>query len=127
MELDLASLRVAAADFAAELSEKSIPELYGTTDGKAVGTYVERSFHEYLGGTYDYRPGNAARGIDLPDLGVDLKVTSIRQPQSSCPFSSAEQKVYGLGYHLLVFVYEKEDDDSINAGVSPDAARGLHR
>jgi hypothetical protein len=43
-------------------------------------------------------------------LAVDLKVTSIRQPQSSCPFKSASQKVYGLGYHLLVFVYEKKDN-----------------
>ncbi|PLZ32536.1 restriction endonuclease, partial [Fischerella thermalis WC542] len=32
------------------------------------------------------------------------------QPQSSCPFRDASQKVYGLGYHLLVFTYEKFDD-----------------
>ena len=42
---------------------------------------------------------------------MDIKVTSIRQPQSSCPFKSASQKIYGLGYSLLVFVYEKEDDE----------------
>jgi len=41
---------------------------------------------------------------------VDIKVTSIEQPQSSCPFKSARQKVYGLGYHLLVFVYDKTDN-----------------
>ncbi len=46
----------------------------------------------------------------MPDLGVDIKVTSIRQPQSSCPFNSARQKIYGPGYHLLVFVYEKSDN-----------------
>ena len=55
-------------------------------------------------------PGNAASGIDFPDLNVDLKATSISQPQSSCPFRDASQKVYGLGYHLLVFVYDKTDD-----------------
>ena len=54
--------------------------------------------------------GNAARGIDFPELNVDLKVTSVRQPQSSCPFRDATQKVYGLGYHLLVMVYEKTDN-----------------
>lgn len=32
------------------------------------------------------------------------------QPQSSCPFQSARQKIFGLGYNLLVFVYEKEDN-----------------
>jgi hypothetical protein len=40
-----------------------------------------------------------------------MKTTSIKQPQSSCPFKSANQKIYGLGYALLVFVYEKTDND----------------
>src|SRR5262249_7205169 len=39
-----------------------------------------------------------------------MKVTSTKQPQSSCPFKSARQKIFGLGYSLLVFVYEKVDD-----------------
>lgn len=49
-------------------------------------------------------------------MGVDIKVTSIRQPQSSSPFESARQKVYGLGYNLLVFVYEKFDDEQTSTG-----------
>ncbi len=47
---------------------------------------------------------------------VDMKVTSIRQPQSSCPFKSARQKIFGLGYSLLIFVYAKEDDIKDNTG-----------
>jgi hypothetical protein len=47
---------------------------------------------------------------------VDIKVTSIRQPQSSCPFKSARQKIYGLGYSLLVFVYDKQDDRAARTG-----------
>ena len=43
-----------------------------------------------------------------------MKVTSIVQPQSSCPFQSARQKIYGLGYNLLIFVYEKKDDSNTN-------------
>lgn len=39
-----------------------------------------------------------------------MKATSLRQPQSSCPFRSARQKIFGLGYHPLVFVYDKDDD-----------------
>jgi hypothetical protein len=54
--------------------------------------------------------GTPAIGIDFPELLVDIKVTSIRQPQSSCPFKSARQKVYGLGYSLIVFVYDKIDN-----------------
>ena len=71
---------------------------------------MEHLFQEYLDERFDHTPGNSASGIDFPDLNMDLKVTSVRQPQSSCPFRSAEQKVYGLGYHLLVFVYQKVDD-----------------
>lgn len=55
--------------------------------------------------------GNSAKGVDFPDENIltDIKVTSIVQPQSSCPFKSARQKIFGLGYNLLVFVYEKID------------------
>jgi restriction system protein len=104
-------LKVSARDFVLDLSKHDLPELFATTDGKAVGTYVEHKFHDYLNSGYTYEIGNSASGIYFPVLGVDLKVTSIRQPQSSCPYRSASQKVYGLGYHLLVFVYEKEDNN----------------
>lgn len=86
------------------------PSLYGVTDGKAVGTYFEHKFKAYLHQHYAYTEGSAAKGIDFPELDVDMKVTSAKQPQSSCPFKSARQKIYGLGYSLLVFVYEKSDD-----------------
>jgi methylase of polypeptide subunit release factors len=65
---------------------------------------------------YSFAGGNSASGIDIPSLGVDIKVTSIKQPQSSCPFKSARQKIYGLGYHLIVFVYEKTDDAKKQTG-----------
>lgn len=92
------------------------PTLYGVTDGKAVGTYLEHKFNAYLADDYEYDQGNSASGIDIPGLGVDIKVTSIKQPQSSCPFRSASQKIYGLGYNLLVFVYEKFDDHANKTG-----------
>lgn len=86
-------------------------DLIGVTDGKAVGTYVEHKFKDHLARNYKFTTGNSAKGIDLPDLNIntDIKVTSIRQPQSSCPFKSARQKIFGLGYNLLVFVYDKYD------------------
>lgn len=109
--LTIDELRAEAAQFAEVESVYDEPSLYGVTDGKAVGTYLEHKFTSYLANTYTYEAGNSASGIDLPGLGVDIKVTSVKQPQSSCPFNSASQKVFGLGYHLLVFVYEKADDD----------------
>jgi len=108
--LTLPKLKTEAKVFARELAGKPLRELYGITDGKAVGTFVEAAYNVYLAKKYKYRTGNAANGIDFPELMVDLKVTSIKQPQSSSPFRAASQKVYGLGYHLLVFVYDKHDD-----------------
>jgi hypothetical protein len=86
--------------------------LFGVTDGKAVGTYVEHKFQQFLSENYEVSIGSSASGVDLPsaDILTDIKVTSIKQPQSSCPFKDAKQKIYGLGYNLLIFVYDKTDD-----------------
>src|SRR3990167_8503586 len=113
--LTLAQLKAAARDFIQAIASKPIADLYGVTGGKAVGTYVEHEFHRFLGEMHSYSPGSSASGIDFPELGVDLKVTSVRQPQSSCPFREASQKVYGLGYHLIVLVYDKLDDATARA------------
>lgn len=93
------------------MSKENHSELLGVTDGKAVGTYVEHRFQHYLSDNYSVTIGSSAKGIDLPgdNILTDIKVTSITQPQSSCPFKSARQKIYGLGYNLLVFVYDKQD------------------
>jgi hypothetical protein len=114
--LTIENLCAEAARFAEIESIYDEPTLYGVTDGKAVGTYLEHKFIAYLARNYSYQPGNSASGIDFPELAVDIKVTSIKQPQSSCPFRSATQKVFGLGYHLLIFVYDKYDDPENRTG-----------
>lgn len=103
-------LKAEAQAFAGRESKHKEKSLFGVTDGKAVGTYLEHKFQEVLQRKYEYVRGSSAKGIDFPKLSVDIKVTSIRQPQSSCPFKSARQKIYGLGYSLLIFVYDKKDD-----------------
>jgi hypothetical protein len=89
-------------------------ELFGVTDGKAVGTLIEQKFQKHLHVKFEVTIGSSASGIDLPseDILTDIKVTSIKQPQSSCPFKDAKQKIFGLGYNLLVFVYDKTDDEN---------------
>jgi hypothetical protein len=114
--LAIEDLCAEAAKFAEIESLFDEPALYGVTDGKAIGTYLEHKFIAYLAENYSSQEGNSASGIDLPILDVDIKVTSIKQPQSSCPFRSATQKVFGLGYHLLVFVYDKYDDSENRTG-----------
>lgn len=113
--LTVDALKAAAGEFARLLSATPIPELFGVTDGKAIGTHVEASFNAHVNLHFANQQGNAAKGIDFPQLDVDLKVTSVTQPQSSSPFRDATQKVYGLGYSLLVFVYLKTDDAELKA------------
>lgn len=108
--LDIQNLQKEAKIFSEIESEHDEPSIFGSTDGKAVGTYLEHKFKNFLAEKYAFENGNSASGIDLPSLEVDIKTTSIIQPQSSCPFESARQKIYGLGYNLLVFVYKKEDN-----------------
>ncbi len=47
-ELTLVQLKTEVRDFVQEFSTTPIPILYGVTDGKAVGTYIEQAFHKYL-------------------------------------------------------------------------------
>jgi hypothetical protein len=103
-------LQQEAAAFAHVESTFPEPTLYGVNNGKAIGTYLEHKFRAHLQVKYTFAPCNSASGIDFPDLNVDMKVTDISQPQSSCPFKSARQKIFGLGYSVLVFVYQKKDD-----------------
>ncbi len=113
-KLTIELLQKEARYFSKIESKHKEPSLFGITDGKAVGTYLEHKFQAYLHKGHKYTEGSSAKGIDFPELFVDMKVTSIKQPQSSCPFKSARQKIFGLGYSLLVFVYEKIDDQSDN-------------
>jgi len=112
-ELTIDLLKNEAKHFSIIESDHDETSIFGSTDGKAVGTYLEHKFQKYLEKTYTFGKGNSASGIDFPDetINVDIKVTSITQPQSSCPFKSARQKIYGLGYNLLIFVYEKIDNN----------------
>ena len=110
-KLTLGKLFEATKEFCMLEGQINFPELIGVTDGKAVGTFVEHRLKKYLTELFDISVGSSASGIDLPSLGIntDIKVTSIRQPQSSCPYKTSRQKIFGLGYNLLVLVYDKKD------------------
>lgn len=111
-QLTLEQLCREAAVFARAEATHLEPTLYGVDNGKTIGTYLEHKFRDFLRDNYTYDEGSSAEGMDFPGLGVDMKVTRQSQPQSSCPFRSARQKIFGLGYSLLVSVYEKSDDDA---------------
>jgi hypothetical protein len=115
-DLTIDILLTEAAAFSIAESTHDEPSLFGVTDGKAIGTYLEHKFVAHLMDKYSFAGGNSALGIDIPSVNVDIKVTSVKQPQSSCPFKSARQKIFGLGYNLIVFVYEKSDDGAARIG-----------
>lgn len=114
--LNVVELQIAAKKFCEKENGLYRSELFGVTDGKAVGTFVEHLFQEYLKQQYKMTVGSSANGLDLPSINTDIKVTSIKQPQSSCPFKDSKQKIYGLGYNLIVFVYQKNDDAQTKKG-----------
>ncbi|WP_025457149.1 hypothetical protein [Neisseria polysaccharea] len=116
LNLDIQTFVKEAHTFSQVESNHAEPALFGVTDGKAVGTYLEHKFKNYLAQNYSFQLGNSENGIDFPSLNTDMKVTSKRQPQSSCPYKSARQKIFGLGYNLIVFVYEKYDDSISRTG-----------
>jgi hypothetical protein len=115
-ELTIDKLVAEAAIFSLAESSHDEPALFGVDNGKTVGTYLEQKFVAHLMDKYSFAGGNSAFGIDIPSINVDIKVTSIKQPQSSSPFKDVRQKIYGLGYHLIVFVYEKADDPVFKTG-----------
>lgn len=114
-QLSNEGLKRVAGEFAHDLSTRHVTEIVGASDGKHVGTYLEHAFKHYLQDNFKANNwGNSAKGVDLPDINTDIKFTSIRQPQSSLPFKDASQKIFGLGYNLIVFVYDKDDSREHN-------------
>ncbi|HNW97087.1 MAG TPA: restriction endonuclease [Bacteroidales bacterium] len=118
-KLTIKKLLEEAKEFCITESKNKYKELFGVTDGKAVGTYIEHKFKKHLQDKYILTIGSSASGIDLPsdDIQTDIKVTSVKQPQSSCPFKDAKQKIFGLGYNLLVFVYDKKDESKTKTAI----------
>lgn len=112
MKLTKDSLIKEAELFCARESAKNHPELVGINDGKSIGTFIEHEFKKYLENKYEFNLGSSAQGIDFPDsdINTDLKVTSSKKPQNSCPFMDVKQKIYGLGYNLLLIIYSKKDE-----------------
>jgi len=77
---------------------------------------LKKIFKKLITQKYETKVSSSAKGIDFPDpeINTDIKVTSIKQPQSSAPFRSFRQKIYGLGYNILLFVYKKDDTKEFN-------------
>ena len=118
MKQTLAIERMAASAKAFCAQYGGVPQeaLYGVTDGKAAGTFVEHLLEDYLSQRYDMASGNSARGLGLPSANTGIKAASPVRPQSGCPCRDSKQKKYGLGCSLAVSVYGKNDGHTDKAG-----------
>ena len=97
--LDIDTLVNEAKTFCETESLVNHSQLFGITDGKAVGTYIQSKFQQHLSNKYEVTIGNSANGIDLPDIHIntDIKATSINQPQSLLPIYNCSAKDIWLG------------------------------
>ena len=112
-KLTIITLKSEIPSFIMELTKRGgSKDLYEKSDGKTIGTYIEKEFKTYLEKKYSFKKGSSAKDIDFPEIKVDVKTTSVKKPQSSTPYKSPEQKIYGLGHHLIVFVYNRIVNES---------------
>ena len=91
-KLTIKTLKKAAQDFCDKESTYSNKDLYGVTDGKAVGTYIEHKFQNYLDENYEYEKGSSAKGIDLPsnDILTDINANQILAIEEGSTVSAVE-------------------------------------
>lgn len=76
-KLTIEKVIIEAKVFCITQSKTPNKELFGVTDGKAVGTHIEHKFQQHLSDKYTLQIGSSAKGIDLPSVDIDIKVTSI--------------------------------------------------
>lgn len=77
-QLTVKALIKEAKQFCKLISGVYKTELFGVTDGKAIGTYVEHLFQDFLSKNYDLQKGNSASGLDLPSHPY-LQTSKLRQ------------------------------------------------
>ena len=76
------------------------------TDGKSLGTMIEKLVKAEISRVTRIKiTGSSAAGVDIPELALNTKATSDRQPQSSEPFDSPYERVLGAKYDILACVY----------------------
>ena len=76
--MDISDLKKEAKIFCEFMKKENHSSLIGVTDGKAVGTYVEHRFQDYISSKYEIEIGSSAKGIDLPGAEIEQVLFSHR-------------------------------------------------
>lgn len=113
-ELDLRNYLDSVAEFCAEMESRTVPEDKSGTS-KQIGTYFEKKLRDWFENIHGLvSEGSVAEDIDLPAFNLDVKTTSNRQPQSSSTFDDPGERIVGVDYNILLFIYHKQSVDGGN-------------
>ncbi|PSQ58470.1 MAG: hypothetical protein BRD23_06785 [Halobacteriales archaeon SW_9_67_25] len=113
-ELNLRNYLDSVAEFCAEMESRTVPEDKSGTS-KQIGTYFEKELRDWFEEKHGLvSEGSVAEDIDLPAFNLDVKTTSNRQPQSSSTFDDPGERIVGVDYNILLFVYDKQSVDGGN-------------
>lgn len=113
-ELDLRNYIDSVAEFCVEMESRTVPEDKSGTS-KQIGTYFEKELRDWFENKHGLvSEGSVAEDIDLPAFNLDVKTTSNRQPQSSSTFDDPGERIVGVDYNILLFVYDKQSVDGGN-------------
>ena len=94
-QLTIKNLLTLAKQFCEQESKTPCSELFGVTDGKAVGTHIEHKFKDFLLSKYYLQIGSSASGIDLPsaEINTDIKVVRLLKKNGQ-PIIKRQQHCY---------------------------------
>lgn len=113
-ELDLREYFDTVAAFCVDVESRTVPVDESDTS-KRIGTYFEKELRDWFETKHGLvSDGSVAQGIDLPAFNLDVKTTSNRQPQSSSPFDDPGERITGVDYNILLFVYDKQSVEGGN-------------
>jgi hypothetical protein len=107
-ELDLRNYFDTIEQFCADIESRTVPESKSSTS-KQIGTYFEKELRNWFEENHGLvSEGSVAEDIDLPAFNLDVKTTSESQPQSSSTFEDPGERITGVDYNILLFVYDKK-------------------
>lgn len=110
-KLRLETLKREASAFARQLSEAVAQGATPTwMQGRINTQRLQDAFYTYLGDRYNVTvaPERRGGGIDLPELGVEIKMLARGKGETLHPQTNVEQRIYGLDADLLLFVLPPE-------------------
>lgn len=107
-ELDLREYFDTIEEFCADIESRTVPnsEISGS---KGIGTYFEEELRDWFEENHGFvSEGSVGIYVDLPVFNVDVRATSNSQPQSSSKAVDPGERLVGVDYNILLFVYDRE-------------------